>query len=94
MRNPGVESKATDQKNSQPTRQNGHEMTDLEKLVAAMKADGVDVTEAQAQDIALGQADSVAEYLALYESLQAPDVEADPAKLSRKFSEPSALEVL
>jgi hypothetical protein len=69
-------------------------MTDLEKLVQAMKADGVEVTLEQAEAIALGQADSVAEYLARYESLQAPEVEVDPAKVSAKFSEPSAMEVM
>ena len=69
-------------------------MTDLEKLVAAMKADGVEVTPEQAEAIALGQADSVAEYLARYESLQMPETSADPAQVSAKFSTPSAMEVL
>ena len=69
-------------------------MTDIDRLVELYKADGVTVTPAQAEAIALSRADSVADFIEYYESLVPPDIEADPAKVSAKFSGPSAMEVL
>lgn len=69
-------------------------MTDIEMLVAILKADGLDVSPAEAETIALNNADSVSAYIELYNSLKVPDVEADPATVSEKFKSPSAMEVL
>lgn len=69
-------------------------MTDIDRLVEMMKADGVTVTPAQAEAIALDDHDSVADFIKYYESLVPPEFEADPAKVSAKFSGPSAMEVL
>lgn len=69
-------------------------MTDLEKLVELMKADGVTVTPAQAEAIALSRADSVAAFIEYYESLTLPEFETVPEQVSEKFTSPSAMEVL
>lgn len=69
-------------------------MTDIERLVALMNADGLNVTPEQAEAIALEDHESVAAFIEYYESLQLPDIEAGPETVSEKFKEPTVMEVL
>jgi hypothetical protein len=69
-------------------------MQDIEKLVGMMKADGIDVTPAEAEQIALNNADSVAAYIELCESRQPPEFDVDPASVPDKFKQPTVMEVL
>lgn len=69
-------------------------MTDLERLVQLFRDDGHgDITPEQAEQIAVGIAGSVAEYLDRYGDLQpqAVDPKASP---DPKYSQPVAMKVL